>query len=463
MKRAVLCALALVFAAGLIRARSEPANPVPPRPGPYDLQTCFELAVLQSETLGMREEDIRVAQARYWQAVGSVFPQVHVLAEQRLQNSTDRGGSGSSSSSGSGFSSNNGNSGNNFGNSPDSNNVRINVRQPIFSGFREFNAAGSGRADILARRFDKERARQLLYLDVADVFYQVLMYQEDLKLLGELGEALGERRGELNKRVKLGRSRAGESLAAQSDLAENFVAIEQTRGLLGASRELLAFLIGVPAEKITLKDDRALPGAQALEAYLIQTGERPDVLSAIQAEESQRRLLEEAKGEHYPTIAAEANYYVRQHPDFGNEWNVALTFDLPIFEGGVIEARVREHEALVRQSHLNLDELRRTADRDVRTAYNNFISSLAQAARLRESLRAQSENYEVQRHDYGLGISSNLDVLTALQMLETTKRRLSDAEMDAKVNLVRLHVAAGASRTIPTMEPEPKVSAEQNR
>ena len=43
--------------------------PVPVPPGPFDLQTCFELAVLRSETLGMKEEDIRVAQARYWQAV----------------------------------------------------------------------------------------------------------------------------------------------------------------------------------------------------------------------------------------------------------------------------------------------------------------------------------------------------------------------------------------------------------
>jgi outer membrane protein len=84
------------------------------------------------------------------------------------------------------------------------------VRQPIFSGFREFYNASANKADIKARKLDKERAYQLLYLDVADVFYQILMYERDLKLLREIETSLEKRVSDFNKRVELGKSRSGD-------------------------------------------------------------------------------------------------------------------------------------------------------------------------------------------------------------------------------------------------------------
>ena len=416
-------------------------SPVPVPPGPFDLQICFELAVLRSETLGMKEEDIRVAEARYWQAVGSVLPKIHLMASEQWQNksggsrSSVFGGSFDSGSSTGDFSSG--------GGSSDRFNSRINVKQPLFNGFREFNAAAAGKADIEARRHDKERSFQLLYLDVADVFYQILMYEGDLRVLGEIRDALDRRVGELEKRVSLGKSRPGELLAAKSDIAETQVTVEQIRGLLGASRELLSFLTGVPAAALKLADAKSLPTAEAVEIYLRNTGERPDILAAIEAERSARRQLSAAKSGHWPTISAEGNYYLKEHPESDREWNIFLTFDLPLFEGGVIEARVTEQKALVRSSELNLGQLRRTADKDVKTAYNNFISSMAQVASLKEAEKVTAQNFEIQSRDYELGIVANLDVLDALRQKNEASRRLLDAEMDARVNLIRLHVAAG--------------------
>jgi outer membrane protein TolC len=437
-------------AAPVLPADLEPA-PVPVPAGPFDLQTCFELTVLRSETLGMKEEDIRIAQAQYWQALGGILPKIHLLASESLRNKTGGGGGGSSTgvvdTSGSGDTQFFGGG----GSRPDSFSSRINVKQPIFSGFREFNAAAAADANIESRTYDKRRTYQLLYLDTADVFYQILMYEGDLRILEEIAKALEERIVELEKRVKLGKSRTGELLMAQADLADARVTIEQIRGLLGASRELMAFLTGVPANKLKLKDTSSLPSAAALEGYLRATGERPDILAALESERSARRTLSAVKGEHWPTISAEGNYYLKQSPDRDQRWNVFLTFDLPIFEGGIIEARVSEQKALVRQSELNLEQLRRTADKDVRTEYNNFISAAARVLRLIEAEKVNAQNYRVQGEDYKLGVVSNLDVLESLRQWHLTRQRLLDAQMDARVNLIRLHVAAGQ-----TPDPAPK-------
>ncbi|HYE74904.1 MAG TPA: TolC family protein, partial [Blastocatellia bacterium] len=172
-------------------------------------------------------------------------------------------------------------------------------------------------------------------------------------------------------------------------------------------------------------------------------GERPDVIAALYARKSAEKQLSAAKGEHWPTISAEGNYYLKQNPDSDRDWNVLLTFDLPLFEGGIIEARVRERKALLRSSELNLDLIRRTAVREVRTAYNDFIASAAQVVRLQETVKLTTENYRVQSEDYTRGVVNRLEVLQALQQMHQARRQLQDAQIAAQNQLVRLHVAAG--------------------
>lgn len=463
MKRAVLLLSMFLAAAAFgedkpkapIKAEDAFADPapVPVPPGPFDLQTCFELSVLRSETLGMKEEDIRIAQAQYWQAVSAILPKVHLLVSESLRNKSGSGGgsSGVIDTSGSGDTQFFGSGG---GSRPDSFSSRINVKQPIFSGFREFNAGQAAGASVRARTHDRRRANQLLYLDVADVFYQCLMYEGDLRILSSVQKTLRDRIVELEKWVKLGKSRTGELLMAQSDLAGSQVIVEQTKGLLGASRELLAFLTGVPAAALKLEDKTPFPKSEAVEAYLRGTGERSDILAAIEMERSARKQLSAVKGEHWPTINAEGNYYLKQSPDRDQEWNIFLTFDLPIFEGGIIESRVSEQKALVRQSQLSLEQLRRTADKDVRVAYNNFIAAAAQVLRLKEATSISKENFRVQSEDYKLGIVTNLDVLAALRQMYDQRQKLLDAEMEARINLVRLHVAAGETPATPGATPD---------
>ncbi|NUN93212.1 MAG: TolC family protein [Verrucomicrobiae bacterium] len=422
-----LCLALAAFAAAL--GAAEPPAAVPPRPGPYDLLTCYELAVLRSETLGMKEEEVRVAEARYWQAVGGILPQVRSITSEDLQNAPGAQASGETSQ------------GSSFG--KDRFSTRLRATQPLFQGFREFNAAAAARANTESLRQSARRFRQTLYREVAGVFYQTRSHEGDLRILGDIEAALRERIEELDKRVRLGKSRSSELLTARTDLANVGVLIEQARGLLGASRELLAFLTGLRADALTLKETQQLPGPVALEDYLRHTGERSDILAAISAERAAARQLSAAKGEFWPAISVTGDYYLNQHPDRARKWEISLTCELPIFDGGILAAKVSEQKARLRASTLNLDQIRRDAEREVRTAYNDFISSLARWLRLEETCRIAAQAWEMQKKDYRQGVSSNLDVLNALRQMHEARRNRHDAEMAMRANLVRLHVAAG--------------------
>ena len=124
---------------------------------------------------------------------------------------------------------------------------------------------------------------------------------------------------------------------------------------------------------------------------------------------------------------------------------------MPIFDGGLILAQIHENHELVRQSAINVEQLARTADQDTRTAYVNFNASVAQVVVLREAARYAARNLEAQVEDYRRGVVSNLDVLTALQDYQNARAQLHNANMQARLNLINLHVAAGTAARGPNV------------
>ncbi len=403
---------------------------------------AYTLSLNRLERIQISKEEYRAAEALYWQSVSAIFPQISFVAEQRFQNNASSQGGGGSSSSGSSSSGSSG-SGNQ---TKQSFAGRFNIQQPLFKGFREFNGAASLKSQSHAAFGDYLRARQTLYYDVADVYFQLLGHESDIALLQAQQSTLGDRLNELKERVDLGRSRKGEQYQAEGLQADVGVLLEQTKGLRAAAKELLAFLVGLKADEFQLKDEMTLPTVEKLEVYLWKSGARPDIRAAADRAKSARNDVSVRKGEFAPEINAEANYYAVQDPDSNREWNILLTGTVPIFDGGLRYQRVKESKALQRKAELSLAEVTRRTESEVRTAYQNFISSVNQYLKLQDAVVIARENYEVQKKDYLLGRANNLDVLTGLTALQDDQRRLSSAEYQAKLNMIALIIASGEAR-----------------
>ncbi|MCS7062701.1 MAG: TolC family protein [Methylacidiphilales bacterium] len=390
------------------------------------LQECYQRAVRQSERLGISREEIRAAEGRYQQAIATLVPKVVIRTGAQWQDRPIFA----------------------FGAEPKETSTSLSlwIRQPLFNGFREFHAASAGRAEIRRRIFDEVRARQELYIDIITLGRQILYYEKDLKLLAEMEQVLNRRVEDLKRRVELGQSRPGELLQSKSEVANLRVTTQRIQGFLHASRELMAFLIGLPASSWTLRDNWSWPRLEALEEYLKKTETRPDLLAAIEAERSARSLLKAKQAETYPSINIETHIYLYEDPKAPRDWNVFLSAALPIFDFIEIGGRVKEQKAALQQSRLSLERLRRTADQEVRTAFSNFNALVAQIVELREAERLAIENLKVQEEDYTLGRVTNLDVIDALRRKLDLQRQKISAETEALIEYERLHVAAGGSR-----------------
>jgi outer membrane protein len=406
------------------------AQPEPASVRALTLDDGYRLALRQSEALRGRAERIEQAEARYGQALGAALPRLSFNASQLYQDAGGRSDSGVGSNL-------------TLRRRPES---KFTLRQPLFSGFREFAAMSASRAEQSGERRRLERARALLYLDVARAFYLVLQTERDLANLDVLLGLLDDRLRELRERERLGKSRRSELLSLES--RRDAVAAERslTDGDAASARELLAFLTGEDVSGARLEDplpDDFPPDAEA--PLLEKADARADVLAFRDDVEARRQELRVAKGAFYPNAGLLGNYYTKRvGTQSAIDWDVLLSLEVPLFQGGATRAQAREARSRLTEAELAWEEVRREARREVKDARVRLAASLEQAAGLRSAFAKAEESYRLHVKEYRLGLVNNLEVLQALDEMESRKRDSDRAAIRGKLLRFELLSAAEA-------------------
>jgi outer membrane protein len=416
-------------------------------PHALDLQTCFQLTAIRDDSLKISVEDIEIARAQLSQSIAALWPTFTATNQQQFLHYLGTNGGLSFTSFGVPVGGAGG-AGSSIATAPGNRNYEsqshVTMNYTLFNGGQNWNNVGASAHAVAAKRQTLARDYQTIYQDVAQAFYNVLQYQGDMNVEADLIDGLKARVDDLRDRVNLGRSRPSELLQAQTDFANAKVTFEQQRGSANSAKETLAFYIGLPAAGLVLKDTEKFPTAAQLAAYIQHSPSRPDVLSQVESLRQAERNLSVAEGQLWPTVSASGDYLASQDP-VSNSIDATMTIEvsMPIFDGGLIIGQIHQNKEMVRQSRLNVEQLQRTADEDTRTAYANFDASVAQVVVLREAAVLAARNLEAQVDDYRRGVVANLDVLTALQDYQTARVQLHNANMQARLNLINLHVAAG--------------------
>ena len=389
---------------------------------PLTLSQCYALALERSETIGLTQEDVALAEAQYEQVRAAVLPQAGFLFTDKFQ---DIGGSSGSSlrreTPQAGF----------YG------------HQLLFAGFREFAAMKGQKHQIQSRARDVDQARLLLYEDVARVFFTVAANDLEIKSLETLIRLSQDRVGELRKRVAVGRSRDSEILSTESQWANLEARRQAAQGYRASALEVLSFLIGQRVSGV--QDDfpeTVLP--PPLERYLSQTPSRPDVQSVLSQRESRRLFSLAARRSYWPTLNLDGNYYTqRVGANESVDWDLFLVLDVPFYKGGETQADARTAKSLERSVALRWSQVQRTAEREVRERYQNVLSYVAQVEKLERSASLAQKNYEMQRREYTMGLVSNLEVLAALNTWQEASSAWERTRLQSKNAAVLLELAVG--------------------
>ncbi|MBI2082549.1 MAG: TolC family protein [Deltaproteobacteria bacterium] len=420
----------------LIHSAQAGARPESPTPQdnanekPLTLHDCFESALVHNQDFQIQEEELRAAEGRYFRALSTVLPHLSVKGSEFIQ---DTSGTGATD----------GTLGSTFlrKSRPE---VAINLSQPIFQGLREYSALTASSSDKERNRLRIERARELLFLEVTQLFLTVKELEADLEILTSQGNVLDKRIKDLRERVRLGRSRSSEILTTESQRALLEAEISKARGQLAIAREMLSFTTGIQPEKKLGDSEEVFPELLPLPNYLPSSSERADVLASdFDLKLSKANLLYE-RGGYLPELRLEGNYYPYR-VGFQKEidWDVLFTLNFPIFSGLETKGKTREAKAKLKQAEYSQEASHQKAELEIKEAYHELTASRESVQALDLAVKKAEENFKIHQREYNLGLVSNLELLQSLRDLQEVRREANRTRHQSTLNSHQLKIALG--------------------
>lgn len=325
--------------------------------------------------------------------------------------------------------------------------IGLNLVHSIYRGGRDTILVESSDKNIAIAENQKYSDRLNLYLNVIQAYYNYFLNLNDYKNLELLKKQSSERVDETRKRVQVGRSRRGELLQVEAQLASADAQLFNGEGLVKESENRFYILTGLDKIKNPFAESIEVPkDVKSLQFYLDTGLRKPDVKNREIKIEIAELDLNSSKSQNYPTLDLASNYYFNKRNSTtykDSKWDVGLTLSFPLFEGGTTIAKVNESVLRKEQAIYALSDFKLAVQLDITTKYETYHRFLDQVKAFDLALDKAKMSYDAALSDYRLGLISNLDLLSSLNLYLDSKRNNEKIKIQAVMNLKILEAAAG--------------------
>jgi outer membrane protein len=326
-------------------------------------------------------------------------------------------------------------------------NVDVEISQSLYTGGGRRAATEFARAQAEAARYGVRAAEQQILLDVVFAYADTVEAQE----LFDIGQGDVATLREL---VSATEKRLAAGIVSRTDLhqAQGRLAVAQANLLsaeldLDAARAAFAEVIGVaPGDLIWPELTAAQPPSLADAIDRARTA-NPEVLRAMQAEQRFRAQERSARAGLRPTLTLRGGVQ-RAWPEYDEVEGVQtataqLRLRIPLYEGGIARARIRQTRANQQRAQAETEALRRelisaatSAWSEVNLSRGIIEAGEAQLASTRQALDGVSR-------EQALGLRTTLDVLLANDDVRRAEASLAASRRDALVADYRLLFITG--------------------
>ncbi|HYX36483.1 MAG TPA: TolC family protein [Oligoflexus sp.] len=306
------------------------------------------------------------------------------------------------------------------------------LRQPIYEGGSIQARLQSVEYLTTAARWDFEAQKEELYLQVAQLFYQIVGSDSDIANLRETERIYRQRVSTLQKRASIGRSRDAEVLAARTQLEATNAQIQASIASRDSAQRRLAWLTG-QSGSLNLSDRLSITDMKL-------TGKQEKILPTVEAARIRVALaesrIEEARTATKPRVdLIAAHDWSYPFPD--NEqvnrlsFGVGLTWTL--YDAGEVEANVKT--AVIERSQANVTQSLETRENRLirEQAEQAYRDGLEQIQLYDKALAAAERSVKIQQEEFENGLLTNLEIMQALDQRLQIKRNRDQALYNAKL------------------------------
>jgi outer membrane protein TolC len=123
-----------------------------------------------------------------------------------------------------------------------------------------------------------------------------------------------------------------------------------------------------------------------------------------------------------------------------NNQRVSLTFEVPIYDWGEQDSRIKAAEATVKQSELNVSEQRKLVLIGIRRAYRNLQNQALQIELAKRNVESAQLTYDINLERYKNGDLTSMDLNLFQNQLSQKKIGLVNTMISYKLDLLNLKI-----------------------
>jgi outer membrane protein len=162
--------------------------------------------------------------------------------------------------------------------------------------------------------------------------------------------------------------------------------------------------------------------------------------------------VDRAKAGHYPTVDLVASYGAQgSNGSVNNNFTsdsrsglIGLQLNVPLYQGGFVNSRVRESISLQDKSRADLETVRRAAITNAQDGFSGVNSAVAGVKAFEQAVASAEVALQSNILGQEVGIRTNLDVLNVQQNVYSTRRDLANAYFQYLLAVLRLKAAVGS-------------------
>ena len=323
---------------------------------------------------------------------------------------------------------------------------RIAINQLIWDFGKTRNRIKAKKEELRASKFDLKSELSQAVLDTKIAYYTALAEKHNFEASQKMSASKQKRAEQMEAFYKLGRASKLDVTRAKVDAGKAKLETLRARNNMEKARLELAKAIGWEGYFYPPLEDM-------LEYKPIYFELDPAVQRAIERRPEIKSLLAKQAGmkadertslrKFFPDIVGRAAYRFDGSGARGPDAIAGVGFRMPIFQGLSRVAGVKKSRALRFRTNSELRALRQKITAEVKELYLNLEYAKQSIIIAHESENSAQENYETVSEKYRLGTSSEVELLDAEALLESTKAEYARTIYDYKTVVAELERAIG--------------------
>ena len=291
-----------------------------------------------------------------------------------------------------------------------------------------------------ARMLDTMASVGLAYMEGLRAMAMVKMHEANQQVMNELlATVLQRQRGGLATRLDIARLEAQLASERQQDLSARYQ--------LKHARLSLVTLLALPIDSsLDLSDEwlTDLTDAPTPEGAVdTALSRRPEVQAQLTRVKASALTYSSITGERIPSLVAQGEYGL-----IGNRWNntldtynMALTLQIPIFDGAQREGRIAQARSQLQQETLRMKSVLNQVKMEVHDALASMIAAKEQVSIAQAGLQMATKELDLARERYAvITSSSHFELTNGLSAVARARENLVSALFQlnaARINLAR--------------------------